>query len=127
MLVEITCPECAKLSVFEYAKLPPKTLKTTCNTCGKQIQLNKTNRLNCKVVDGPQGMQAKIYKEAGWKVRHQICQGLEYDLEKVGGLVRSGLITETTKVLPPDAEQLVEAGFIYQLKKYFDQVDHKAN
>ncbi|CAM2066352.1 hypothetical protein SCOR_13305 [Sulfidibacter corallicola] len=122
MNLEIKCPECGKTSTIALAKVPLGKLKTTCNSCKNQFFMDKGQSLNCQILSNENGNQdLEGYPDTGWKVDHPICQGIEYDLAGLGGLVRSGLVTEATRILPPAATQYMEARHLKPLKKFFDQ------
>ena len=121
MRLAITCPECNKVSETDWDKVPEGKLKTRCNTCGAHFSVDKKNKLNCrKVFDPPPKVEGE-FEEDGWNVEHPVCKGIKYDLTALGGLIRSGLISPTTLVLPPKGKGFKAAQEIEQLQKFFDQ------
>ena len=125
MILLIICPSCSKTSQMPVNGVPKGKLKTTCNNCHHKFLLNKEEELNCKLQSEKAGPEERIYGENGWKVQNPACHGIIYDLERIGGLIRSGFITSDTKILPPGATQFAEAHLFAQLKKFFDQKDQR--
>jgi len=120
--LEIKCPECQKTSVMDYDKVPDQRLKATCNQCQTQFPFDRTQGVNC-TIHSQQGHPDTDNKndEYGWKVDHPACEGIEYRVSGLGGLIRSGLINPRTMLLPPGAAKFYEAKDIQPLRKFFEQ------
>ena len=117
MQLEIKCPECGKLSKTDWEKVPGGKLRTTCHGCSHRFVLEKEASVNCRAVqEGEAAMN-----QTGWKVKTPACQGMQYDLASITGLVRSGMIGVETTVCPPGGQKYIQAGKIKQLEKAFDQ------
>ncbi len=117
MLAQIICPSCSRKSQIAYEKLPPGKLKTTCQTCRKQFLVDKEQEVNCQILEQ--------YAESGWEVRIPACQGMTYDLEDLAKLVRSGMVSRDTHVVPPGSRDTVPAARVAQLERAFEQWDQR--
>ena len=126
MRLEIRCPKCKATSVIAYSKVPPGTLKTKCNKCQHQFPINKQKELNCRTMANEVKVDARTYDTSGWKVKHAACQGMDYELNALGPLIKSGLLLDTTQVLPPGESQWKEAAQVNQLMKFFEQAREEA-
>lgn len=122
MQLEITCPSCGKDSKTAYDRIPQGKLKVTCHGCSTQFSLNKESGLNCKVIKKAKG---EIYPDQGWTVEHPACQGMEYDVEAVQGLIRSGMVSANTRLSPPGKRAFFPASHFVQLQKALDQWESK--
>lgn len=122
MQLEIICPSCGKESKTAYTRIPKGKLKVTCHSCKNQFDLNKETQLNCRRVRKTEG---KEYADNGWKVEHPACQGMEYDLEAVQGLIRSGMVGADTRLCPPSERAFFPASTFGQLKKALEQWEAK--
>jgi len=114
MLVEIKCPSCSNRSSMEAGRIPPSRVRTACNRCGAKFPLDKTRGENCRPLAEPA-------PQSGWRVDHPICAGIEYDLNGLGGLIRSGLLQPETQVAPPGATNTTPARQDPRLRPLFDR------
>ncbi|MCB1050322.1 MAG: hypothetical protein H6510_10510 [Acidobacteria bacterium] len=125
--LEIQCPECGKSSTIDFHKVPERAISATCNGCAHKFVLDKTKGLNCRIhstssVDETGYVDPKVLEEeGGYQVDHPACQGISYTVSGIGGLIRSGLVTTRTMILPPGAHRFFEARELVQLVKYFEQ------
>lgn len=120
MNLEIHCPKCDKTSQIDESKVPKGDLKTTCNTCGHHFTINKQRGTNCSRVTGGKRGENEFAK-SGWRVLHPACQGIKYELNDLGPLIKSGLIVETTAIVPPGAQKQHNAGELPQLIRFFEK------
>lgn len=122
MQLEITCPNCGKQSRTTWDRVPGGKLKTTCHACKHQFALNKDSGLNCRVVRENVGPQ---YADNGWLVEHPACQGMQYDIDGVEGLIRSGMVGEATRVQPPGERAYLAIKDVPQFAKALAQWESK--
>lgn len=100
--------------------MPKGDLKTTCNTCKKQFTINKFRATNCQRKTTDKRGQNEFAK-SGWRVEHPACQGIKYDLSDLGPLIKSGLVIESTAIIPPGQPDKHNAGDLPQLTKFFQK------
>lgn len=123
MELEIRCPSCDKRSITDWERVPKGKVKTTCNNCAHQFVLDKVSGLNCQA--RRPASAGPTFGDSGWKVEHPACGGMEYDLENVVGLIRSGMIGAETRVLPPGERGYRKVSEIHQLQKAVEQWEAK--
>ncbi|MCB1042017.1 MAG: hypothetical protein KDC35_03710 [Acidobacteria bacterium] len=124
--VEIRCPACGNLTSMDYGKVPDARLKVTCRKCAEKFSMHKSDGMNCRVFsersEETADIDATISEDSdGWVIQHPACEGIEYKLSTLGGLIRSGLVTSRTQILPPGSPKYYEAKELFQLRKYFEQ------
>lgn len=124
MKLQITCPECSRQSLIDSDKVPLGKIKTTCNTCRKQFLIDKGQNVNCCLVQ-PSTDAASEAEQGSWKIDRPEFEGIEYDLNGLGGLIRSGMVTGGTRILPPKGSQYREASKIKELRKFFEQKEKR--
>lgn len=120
MNLEIHCPNCDKTSTIDEKKVPKGDLKTTCNSCGHKFTINKQRGTNCQRITSHKRGELE-FARSGWRVEHPACQGIKYDLPDLGPLIKSGLIVETTSILPPGENKQHNAGDLPQLIRFFEK------
>jgi hypothetical protein len=120
MQLEIACPNCGKTSRIDEKKVPKGDLKTTCNACQTTFMINKMRGSNCHRVTNKKRAENE-FARSGWRAEHPACQGITYDLQDLGPLITSGLIVESTAILPPGESKKHNAGDLPQLRKFFDK------
>ncbi len=111
---------------MEYGKVPDAKLKVTCKKCAEKFAMHKSDGMNCRVYSErsseTEDIEATIREDSdGWTVDHPACEGIKYKMSTIGGLIRSGLVSARTPILPPDSTKYYDAKDLVQLRKYFEQ------
>ena len=118
----IKCPACDQQSRPPWDKVPRGRLRTTCNGCGNQFTMDKEAGVNCRVVRTAEG---PAYDDGGWQVDHPACKGMEYDMDGIKGLIRSGMVRMDTRVLPRGERAHLKAGDINAFRSALEQWESK--
>lgn len=124
--VEIRCPSCGNATNMDFGKVPDAKLKVTCRSCAEKFSMHKSEGMNCRVYSErsseTEDIDSTIREDSdGWVIDHPACEGIKYKMSTVGGLIRSGLVTARTQILPPDSSKYYDAKDLGQLRKYFEQ------
>ena len=130
IFVLLECPECHQKSKVDTNKLPHGTYRVKCNRCQHKFRVDRSASLNCRVVSTQSGKALVSHQyfdsqAMGWRVQRACCDGLTYDLPGLGTLIRGGLLTKRTPVLPPGGKRYYPANQIHQLQQFFLQQEEE--